>query len=74
MTDNNPTIRNTGNSSSAIYTHHGIKHKQGYPVKIYGRPALAYLKDGQIDGFTYQDEINAAFENPDIPNYEPPLK
>lgn len=74
MTDYDSAERNLTNLNLGVmYTHHGVKHKQGYPVKIYGRNALAFLKDGRIEGFTYQDEINAMFDDPDIPNYEPLL-
>ncbi len=74
MSNNHPADRNPADAvPSVMYTHHGAKHKQGYPVKIYGRNALAYFKGDELDGFTFQEEINAAFEDPGIPNYEPPL-
>ena len=65
-------VRKIGNGSSMNYKNGG-GNKQGYPVKIFGKNALAFFKEGTLDGFTFQEEIDAAFERPDIPNYEPTL-
>lgn len=74
MSNYNPADRDQANlNPDVMYTHHGIKHMQGYPVKVFGQNALGYFRKGKLEGFTYQEEINKLFENPDIPNYEPLL-
>lgn len=72
MTNNTePNNPNADIEASRMYTQHGAKRKQGHPVKIYGKNALAYCEGGKVTGFTFQDEINEMFNRPDIPEYNP---
>lgn len=72
MTNNSDTnSRKSEIEAYRMYTQHGQKHLFGYPLRFHGRNALAWWKDGKLLGFSYQDEINAAFNDPDIPEYNP---
>ncbi len=46
---------------SPIYTHHGKKRNQGYPIKICGQFAIGYFEHEQLVGYTTLEEIHQVF-------------
>ena len=53
-----------------IYTHHGKKRNQGYPIKIHGQFAIGYFEHEQLVGYTTLEEIHQVFFGRAVPDYE----
>lgn len=53
-----------------MFTHHGAKRKQGYPIKIHGHDALGYFDHDQLVGYTTLDEIHQMFHSRNIPEFD----
>ena len=54
-----------------LFTHHGAKRKQGYPIRVRGQNALGYFEREQLVGYTTLDEIHQMFYGRHIPEFDP---
>ncbi len=53
-----------------MYTHHGKKRNQGYPIRIHGQLAIGYFEHDQLIGYTTLEEIHQVFCCRVIPDVE----
>ena len=53
-----------------LYTHHGEKRKQGYPINVRGQHAIGYFDHGKLVGYTTLDEIHQSFFGQCIPDFD----
>jgi hypothetical protein len=63
-------MNNTVTPTTPMFTHHGAKRKQGYPIKIHGQNAIGYFEKEQLIGYTTLDEIHQMFYGRNIPEFE----
>ncbi len=53
-----------------IFTHHGKKRNQGYPIRVHGQFAIGYFEHQQLIGYTTLEEIHQVFYGRTVPDYE----